>query len=208
MTTRRDIAMVLAFGLSSVAHMGCIHTDLQRNMPGHVDLTQPPVSPGSSWAEAPRDPGQRAIVVVANVEGGGGTGRFDGAAHGFGDVGVEVSVTPNTREQSRWGGIMGPRDPWRVNLGGMLMGADDRLIGESYAELQYTAFHDLTSASVAAGAAWEWGQLAAGPQVTVCGGAIPAVAVCIRGAYLAGDGAELGVRLVLFAGLAEWVWSR
>lgn len=81
-------------------------------------------------------------------------------------------------------------------------------VGPSYLEAQYTGWNDAWSGSVALGAAWEWQTLAAGPQATLCTGPIPVASLCARASYLFGEGPQVGIYVVVIAGLAEWVWSR
>lgn len=78
---------------------GCVHWDLQRNAPGHVDLGQPP-GQFDGHLEKPGDPGERAFVVSGGPVLSLGMMRRSGPD---GRIGAELSFDLGWESNRHWG---------------------------------------------------------------------------------------------------------
>lgn len=177
------------------------HYHLEKNAPGHVDITQPPAR-ATKTVDRPRDPGEQMFAVQVGAFAGGGLAAFgtpSGVRGAYG-VGPEISFVYGrmARSHSEDDFVVFPRPAYGLNLGWTMLSYAGSALGPLYAEVQYTD----EVLGVAAGWAYDRNDNLHGPQLTTSLGP-----VYFRSTFLGANGLDLQVGLIIKPGLL-WVWSR
>ena len=87
----------LPCGLALLAALaGCRHWHRDTSAPGVIDVAAPP--PPGQHRVAPQDPGENMLAINPGVHSGGGA-RAE-SPHGFGEVGVELTVNRGENDRS------------------------------------------------------------------------------------------------------------
>lgn len=179
--------------------IGCAHTHLERNAPGHVDVRAPPEDLRSREPEQPGDPGERLLTASVGAFAGLGwaspaDGRFD-----YG-VGPELSVSLGERPSSHYEDdfFLLPARSFGLHLGLSAVDAEGSGLGPAFAELAFS--ETLTRLSV--GYAVDVGDERNGPQATLAMGPL-----YLRATHLFSYGTSVHLGLALF-GSHSWVWSQ
>lgn len=185
--------------------VACAHRHRDTNAPGIQDVEAPPPDLARHEVIEPADPGEEMLTVNPGVLGGGG-GRA-AEPHGFGEVGVEVTVnrgwSPHSHAEDNF--VVYPAAGYGASLGWSALrvfdhpgaGADAEP-GPLYAEVQGFEFPYAGGVGYAVDP-WH-GQH--GPQAFLF-----LMSGYLRARYLWDEGIEvsLGIQLKL---PKVWVWSR
>ncbi len=131
------------FALLAAGGVGCtIH--LQRNAPGHADLSTPPRDMSRRGVETPADPGETVLMLNAGGFAGGGA-RFlqahAGGIDGLSEVGFEAGAHWACEKESHDKPDLFPflphpipLDTHGVNVGGAFTGSEELDLTNLYAE--------------------------------------------------------------------------
>lgn len=88
---------------------GCArHFHRDTNAPGITDVENPPADREAARVE-PSDPGEEMLAVNPGVLAGGGA--REASPHGFGELGVEVNISPPTPPITATGATSPPTSP-------------------------------------------------------------------------------------------------
>ena len=182
----------------------CGHRHRDTNAPGIHEIETPPPDLASHEPIEPADPGERMVTVNPGVLGGGG-GRA-ASPHGFGELGVELTVnrgeSPGSHAEDNF--FVYPAVGYGASIGWSALrlfddpGDDDAQVGPLYAEVQG---FELPYAGGVGYAVDPW-HGHHGPQAFIF-----LMSGYVRARYYWDDGIEvtLGLQLKL---PKVWVWSR
>jgi hypothetical protein len=181
----------LALGLCLVG--GCTHWHLERNAPGHVEVSKPPVEISREGVERPEDPGERMLVISPGLNAGLGSSQGF-----FAPLGFETTLALGQREVSHSDDtevIAIPEESLGLNLGVQRSGGGRML---TYAEAQIFSL----PYGFAAGWAFLPQTKHQGPQGTLFLGPL-----YLRATHVLGEYTELSVGLFVKVPMAI-IWSR
>jgi hypothetical protein len=184
-----------AVALGAFLVTGCTHWHLERNAPGRVNLSAPPVNLADERPERPEDPGERMAVFSPGLNaglGGHDWGRF------FAPVGLETSILLGQDDQSHYEDafvISVPRRSLGINLG-VQRSAGGRMLTYGEAQIFFMPY------GIAAGWALLPYESQQGPQTTLFFGPL-----YFRATHLMGHDTELSAGLFFKFPMAI-VWSR
>lgn len=176
---------------------GCLHTDLERNAPGHTELRE---RPRSMADREPVAPAESAILVAGGGFVGGGSFSNGAGTTAMVGLGPELSMfygwTPRGHESNDLWYV--PRTALGFNLGGNLLGTNPVGGRAAYAELE-VRFFELFGA--AAGWNADFGDHVSGPQATLNAGPF-----YLRAAHQLDSGTFVSAGILLKL-QHSWVWS-
>jgi len=153
------------------ACVGCTHTDLPTNAPGHVEVSRAPGDLSLRVVEPPSDPGERMVLVGYGgfVGVGEQNSRGIGTTQAYG-IGPEVSIgygvgdTSHTEDEPLLGnGVLAERGI-ALNLGWTSLSSLGKGLGPLYAEVEFRRGGLI---GVAGGWTWDPDDRTQGPQATV-----------------------------------------
>ncbi len=180
--------------------VGCAHTHLDHNAPGHIDVATPPEDLAAQKTELPEDPGERLLVLSAGAFSGLGWGFYDDDVRTDWAVGPELGLALGQNPRSHYEDdfFLEPRSALGVRLGLNALDREQSGLGPAFGEIAYTE----TLVRLSGGWAWDPGDARHGPQATLAFGPIYA-----RATHLLDTGTSLHLGVTI-SGSHTWVWSQ